>query len=147
MKEIVKIYTDGACSVQSRIGGIGVVMIYKGKSKEISEGYKDTTNSRMELLSVIRALEVMRGNNWNIEIYSDSKYVIDSVEKRWVFNWEKENFKERKNSDLWIKFLELYRLHNIKMIWVKGHASNPINNRCDELAVMAKRSPILLSDR
>lgn len=148
MDEIVRIYTDGACSVQKRIGGIGVVMIYKDKVKEISEGYKDTTNNRMELLSVIRGLQMLKKTGLTIEIYSDSKYVVDSFEKRWIFGWEKTGFKNRINSDLWCVLLELYRKQNIKFIWVKGHADNQYNNLCDKLAVMAYKSgKILLNDK
>ncbi len=147
MDEIVRIYTDGACSGNPGPGGIGVILMYKEKVKEISEGYKHTTNNRMELRAVIKGLQSLKNKSLTIEVYSDSKYVVDSVEKGWVFNWEKKGFIGRANSDLWKKFLELYDEHNIKFIWVKGHASNEFNNRCDVLAVSGSRSKELLEDK
>lgn len=146
-KDIVKIYTDGACSGNPGPGGLGVILLYKDMKKEISEGYKHTTNNRMELLSVIRGLQVLKKTGLDIEIYSDSKYVVDSIEKKWVFNWEKKGFVGRPNADLWKKLLDLYDNHNIKFIWVKGHASNEYNNQCDILAVSGRKSKILLDDR
>ena len=144
--EKVKIYTDGACSGNPGPGGIGVILMYKEHVKEISEGYKHTTNNRMELLAVIRGLQMLKKTGLDIEIFSDSKYVCDSVEKGWVFNWEKVGFKKRPNPDLWEKFLHLYRQHNIKFTWVKGHADNEYNNKCDKLAVDGYRSKILIDD-
>lgn len=146
MQEIVKIYCDGACSKNPGPGGIGVLLMYKNHRKEISEGYKHTTNSRMELLAVIRGLQMLKKKGLNIEIFSDSKYVSDSVEKGWVFNWEKIGFKKKANPDLWQKFLELYREHNVKFTWVKGHADNEYNNLCDKLAVDGYKSKILIDD-
>lgn len=143
---IVRIYTDGACSGNPGKGGIGVILTWRGKEKEISQGYSYTTNNRMELLSVIVALESLKKNNLDIEIYSDSKYVVDSVENAWLFNWVKNNFKGKANVDLWKRFLELSSKHKIKFIWVKGHADNPFNNRCDRLAVAAYNSDNLLTD-
>lgn len=147
MDEIVRIYTDGACSGNPGPGGIGVILMYKDKVKEISEGYKHTTNNRMELRAVIRGLQMLKKKGLSIEIYSDSKYVVDSVEKGWVFNWEKKGFVGRANSDLWKEFLDIYSEHNIKFIWVKGHASNEFNNRCDILAVNGYRNKILIDDK
>jgi len=147
MNEVVKIYTDGACSGNPGPGGVGIILMYKDKRKEISEGYKYTTNNRMELLAVIRGLQSLKNKGLNIELYSDSKYVIDSVNKGWLFNWEKLSFKGRVNSDLWIQFLKLYREHNINFNWVKGHASNEFNNRCDVLAVSGYRSGNLKDDK
>jgi ribonuclease HI len=112
-------------------------MIAGALRKEISEGFKLTTNNRMELMSVIVALEALKKEGTAVTIYSDSKYVVDSVELKWVFGWEKKNFKDKKNPDLWIRFLKVYRQHKVKFVWVKGHASNKENNRCDELAVEA----------
>lgn len=143
---IVRIYTDGACSGNPGKGGIGVILTWNGKEKEISQGYSYTTNNRMELLSVIVALESLKKDNLNIEIYSDSKYVVDSVENAWLFNWVKNNFKGKANVDLWKRFLELSSKHKIKFIWVKGHADNPFNNRCDRLAVSAYNDNNLLTD-
>jgi len=146
MDEIVRIYTDGACSGNPGPGGIGVILMYKEKIKEISEGYKHTTNNRMELRAVIKGLQSLKNKSLTIEVYSDSKYVVDSVEKGWVFNWEKKGFAGRVNADLWKKLLELYDDHTIKFIWVKGHASNEFNNRCDVLAVTGSKSKELLDD-
>ena len=137
---MIEIYTDGACSVQKRIGGLGIVMIHGEHRKEMSFAYQDTTNNRMELTSVIIALEHLKKPNLDATIYSDSKYVIDSVQKGWLYNWERDNFKDRLNSDLWIRFLLIFRQHNVSFVWVKGHASNKENNRCDELAVSAYKS-------
>ena len=134
---MIKIYTDGASRGNPGPGGFGVVMTAGVHRKEISEGFKLTTNNRMELLSVIVALESLKKDGTSATIYSDSKYVVDSVELKWVFGWEKKNFKDKKNPDLWIRFLKIYRQHKIKFVWVKGHASNVENNRCDELAVEA----------
>lgn len=134
---MIKIFTDGASRGNPGPGGFGVVMIAGTHRKEISEGFKLTTNNRMELLSVIVALESLKKEGTTVTIYSDSKYVVDSVEQKWVFGWEKKNFKGKKNEDLWKRFLKIYRKHIVKFVWVKGHASNVENNRCDELAVEA----------
>jgi ribonuclease HI len=134
---MIKIYTDGASRGNPGPGGFGVVMIYGDLRKEISEGFRLTTNNRMELLSVIVALESLKKEDTTVTIYSDSKYVVDSVELKWVFGWEKKHFKDKKNPDLWKRFLDIYRKQNVKFVWVKGHASNKENNRCDELAVEA----------
>ena len=134
---MISIYTDGASRGNPGPGGFGVVMLFGALRKEISEGFKLTTNNRMELMSVIVALEAIKKEGTAVTIYSDSKYVVDSVELKWVFGWEKKNFKDKKNPDLWIRFLKAYRQHNVKFVWVKGHASNKENNRCDELAVEA----------
>lgn len=134
---MIKIYTDGASRGNPGPGGFGVVMLYGALRKEISEGFRLTTNNRMELLSVIVALEALKKEGTAATIYSDSKYVVDSVEKKWVFGWEKKQFNGKKNEDLWKRFLRAYRKHDIKFVWVKGHASNQENNRCDELAVEA----------
>ncbi len=134
---MIKIFTDGASRGNPGPGGYGAVMLFGSLRKEISEGFRLTTNNRMELLSVIVALEALKKEGTAVTVYSDSKYVVDSVEKKWVFGWEKKYFNGKKNSDLWMRFLRAYRKHNVKFIWVKGHASNVENNRCDELAVAA----------
>ena len=134
---MITIYTDGAARGNPGRGGFGVVLISGHHRKELAQGFRLTTNNRMELLSVITALESLKKENESVTIYSDSKYVIDSVEKKWVFGWEKKNFAGKKNVDLWIRFLKIYRKQHVKFIWVKGHASNPLNNRCDELATGA----------
>ena len=142
------IYTDGSSIGNPGPGGYGIVMLSKNQNyiKEFSEGYKLTTNNRMELLAVIVALEKIKVKNAEVEIYTDSKYVSDAVEKEWVFNREKKNFKDKKNQDLWIRFLKIYNLHNIKFIWVKGHSNNKYNDRCDKLANNAAKSNNLIED-
>ena len=133
----VNIYTDGSSKGNPGRGGFGVVLLYEGHRKEVSEGFRLTTNNRMELLAVIVGLEALKSFNKNIVIYSDSKYVVNAVEKRWLFNWEKNNFKKKKNKDLWMRFLKIYRKHSVKFIWVKGHSEIVENERCDFLAVQA----------
>ena len=131
----VEIYTDGAAKGNPGNGGYGVVLISGQLRKELSRGYRLTTNNRMELLAVIVALEVLKNKPETVMIYSDSKYVVDAVEKKWVFNWEKINFNKKKNPDLWIRFLKIYRQHNVMFKWIKGHSNNIENDRCDLLAV------------
>lgn len=115
-------------------------MLYGDKRKEISDGYKLTTNNRMELLAVIVALEHLKRENLEVTIYSDSQYVVNSVEKKWVFGWVKKGFKGKKNEDLWRRYLLVHEKHKIKMVWVKGHAGLKENERCDELSVIAANS-------
>lgn len=134
---MIKIYTDGASRGNPGPGGYGVVMIAGSHRKEMAQGFRKTTNNRMELLGVIVALETIKISRADVTVFSDSKYVVDSVEKGWVFEWEKKQFKKKMNEDLWRKFLKVYKKHNVKFIWVKGHADNPENNLCDELAVAA----------
>lgn len=131
------IYTDGAARGNPGPGGLGVVMIYGRHRREISEGYRRTTNNRMELLAVIRGLEALKRKDLKVKIYTDSKYVSEAVNQGWVFSWETKRFKKKKNPDLWQRFLELYRMYDITFIWVKGHADIPENERCDRLAVEA----------
>ncbi|MBX9449175.1 MAG: ribonuclease HI [Taibaiella sp.] len=133
----VLIYTDGASRGNPGPGGYGIVMIYGNKRKEVAEGFRKTTNNRMELMAVIVALEHLKRDHLDVEIYSDSRYVVDAINQRWVWSWLRTGFKKKKNEDLWRRFLQLYPKNNIKMIWVKGHADNPFNNRCDELATRA----------
>lgn len=140
MTQKISIYTDGAALGNPGPGGYGVVMLYGDKRKEISDGYKLTTNNRMELLAVIIALEHLKKENLQVTIYSDSQYVVNSIEKKWVFGWVKKGFKGKKNEDLWQRFLPLYNKHDIKMVWVKGHAGLKENERCDELSVIAANS-------
>jgi len=118
----------------------------KPYQKEFSAGYNLTTNNRMELLAVIVALENLKTNNLEVTIFSDSKYVVDAIEKKWVFGWEKKYFTGKKNSDLWIRFLKSYRKINPKFVWVKGHNNHPQNERCDVLAVTASQQKNLLTD-
>jgi len=132
------IYTDGASRGNPGPGGYGALMYWNGANpKELSGGYRLTTNNRMELLAVIKALEILKRDNLEIDIYSDSKYVVDAVSKGWVFGWEKKGWGDKKNIDLWQQYLKLHRKHKVTFHWVKGHASNAGNNRCDVLATQA----------
>jgi ribonuclease HI len=149
MKEVT-IYTDGACSGNPGAGGYGVVLMYGAAKKELSEGYEKTTNNRMELLAVIRGLEALK-EPCRVNLYSDSKYVVDAIEKGWVVKWKQNgwmrNKKERaSNVDLWEQLLVMLAKHQVKFIWVKGHADNPWNERCDELARMAIQKGDLKED-
>jgi len=134
----VDIYTDGACSGNPGPGGYGIVLLYNGQRKEFSEGFRKTTNNRMEMLAAIKALEALR-EKCNVNLYSDSKYVVDAINKGWAVNWQKNNWMRNKkdkalNPDLWERLLAQINNHNVTFIWVKGHANNVENERCDELA-------------
>ncbi len=135
-------YTDGSSLGNPGPGGYGLILIETELKikREISQGYRLTTNNRMELMAVIVALETLKKPKSFITIYTDSKYVVDSVEKKWVFGWVKKNFKDKKNEDLWRRFLKVYALHNVQFTWVKGHAGNIWNERADELAVQASNN-------
>lgn len=141
----ITIYTDGSAKGNPGNGGYGAVMMSGKHKKELSEGFRLTTNNRMELLSVIVALESIK-NPADVQVFSDSKYVVDSVEKGWVFGWQKKGFKGKKNIDLWKRFLLIYPKHTIKFNWVKGHAGNEYNEICDTLAVEAADGNNLLVD-
>lgn len=143
---MIKIYTDGAAKGNPGPGGYGAILDFQGRRKELSEGFRNTTNNRMELLAVIKALEAIKKPGWEVLVYSDSKYVVDAVEKGWVFGWEKKGYKNKKNPDLWQRFLKIYRQHKVKFQWVKGHAGHPENERCDELAVEAAEGTDLKVD-
>jgi ribonuclease HI len=144
-KEII-IYTDGAASGNPGPGGYGTVLISGAYRKELSQGYEHTTNNRMELMAVIAGLEALKVENCNVTIFTDSKYVADSVEKGWVFGWEKIRFKNKKNPDLWVRFLQVYRQHKVKFVWLKGHSNIKENEVCDKLAVQASRGMNLIFD-
>lgn len=148
MTHQVHIYTDGAAKGNPGNGGYGVVMEMVGTNykKEFYEGFRLTTNNRMELLAVIVGLEKLKNHNMTVLVISDSKYVVDAVEKKWVFGWEKKNFTGKKNPDLWIRFLKVYRKHQVDFKWIKGHNNHPQNERCDELAVYASGLPNLSVD-
>jgi ribonuclease HI len=141
----VIIYTDGSAKGNPGNGGYGVVLLSGGYQKNLSQGYLLTTNNRMELLAVITGLESLK-RSCDVMIYSDSKYVIDSVDKGWVFGWQKKAFKGKKNPDLWKRFLKIYKQHQVKFTWVKGHAGNKYNEVCDVLAVNAAESKNLIHD-
>ena len=143
---MIQIFTDGACSGNPGPGGYGVILKAGEHYKELSGGFKLTTNNRMELLAVCVGLESLKNLNQEITIFSDSKYVIDSIEKKWVFGWVKKGFAGKKNKDLWLRFLQAYKLHQVKFIWVKGHAGHPENERCDVLAVLASKNKDLQID-
>ncbi len=133
----VAIYTDGSALGNPGRGGYGIVLLAPPHHrKELSAGFRLTTNNRMELMAVCVALEALKVP-CEVTVYSDSRYVVDAVDKGWVFGWERKRFKDKKNPDLWMRFLQVYRRHRVKMVWVKGHASNVENNRCDQLAVAA----------
>ena len=142
----ITIYTDGAARGNPGPGGYGIVLKHRQRRKELSQGYRLTTNNRMELLAVIVALESLKIENSIVTIYTDSRYVADAVENGWVFQWEAKNFKKKKNPDLWRRFLEVYPKHRVKFVWIKGHAEIPENERCDKLAVEASESNNLLVD-
>tara|TARA_B100000497_G_scaffold98863_1_gene111606 strand:- start:899 stop:1354 length:456 start_codon:yes stop_codon:yes gene_type:complete len=143
----INLYTDGSAKGNPGKGGYGVVLIAGKHYKEISQGYRHTTNNRMELLAVIVGLEHLKSNKSDVVVFSDSKYVVDSVEKKWVFQWQKKGFKGKKNPDLWKRFLLIYNKHNVSFQWVKGHAGHPENERCDQLAVEASDFKELLIDK
>jgi len=146
MGDVVEIYTDGAASGNPGPGGYGVVMKYKGQRKELSQGYRKTTNNRMELLGVIVALNSLKKDGLDVVVYSDSKYVVDAINLRWIDNWLRTGFKGKANVDLWKMLIMSLKQHRVRFVWVKGHASNIENNRCDELAVAASKSRNLLID-
>lgn len=130
----IEIFTDGSSKGNPGPGGYGIIMRYGDRVKEYSEGFRKTTNNRMELLAVIKGLEKLKRYDIPVLIYSDSKYVIDSITKGWVFNWVKTGFRGKKNEDLWRRYLDLHSKFNIEYSWVKGHAGHTENERCDELA-------------
>ena len=142
----ITIYTDGAAQGNPGRGGFGVVLLSGPHRKELASGFRLTTNNRMELMAVCVALEALKFEGSNVTLYSDSKYVVDAVNQRWVFGWERKGFAGKKNPDLWMRFLNSYRRHKVRFVWVKGHAETVENNRCDTLAVAAANSDRLLED-
>ncbi len=143
----ITIYTDGSARGNPGRGGYGVIMMFAGVAKELSAGYRLTTNNRMELLAVITALKALKKHELPVHIYSDSQYVVKAIEEGWLHNWIKTGFKGgKKNRDLWEEYYRLSKMVKVKMIWVKGHATNPFNNRCDELATAAADGGHLLVD-
>jgi ribonuclease HI len=141
------IYTDGSSRGNPGRGGYGAILIWKGLAKEISAGYRRTTNNRMELMSVIAALESLKRDGVDIVVYSDSQYVVKAVTEGWLAKWIRTGFSGgKKNRDLWMRFHALAQRHRVRFIWVKGHHTNPYNNRCDELATAAADGTHLLED-
>lgn len=142
----VTIYTDGAARGNPGPGGYGALLVSGKHRKELSAGYRKTTNNRMELLAVIVALESLKLTGLFVTIHTDSKYVCESIEKKWVFNWEKTGFKGKKNADLWQRFLKVFPKHHVSMRWIKGHAGHKENEICDKLATAAADGGNLLID-
>jgi ribonuclease HI len=142
----INLYTDGACKGNPGPGGYGIILEFNNRKKELSCGFKLTTNNRMELMALIVGLESIKTNQYPIHVYSDSKYVIDSITKGWVFGWKTKNFKGKKNQDLWERYLLLHHQFSIHFHWIKGHAGHPENERCDYLAVSAAEKGPWLSD-
>ncbi len=145
-QELIEIFTDGSAKGNPGKGGYGAILRYKGKIKELSQGYRLTTNNRMELLAVIVALEQLKTADIPVKVYSDSKYVLDSITKGWVFGWRQKGFKGKKNADLWQRYLKLHPKFQLQFEWVRGHNGHPENERCDFLAVAASDKLPLLVD-
>lgn len=146
-KKVIQIYTDGASRGNPGRGGYGAILLWGPLKRELSKGYIRTTNNRMELMAVIAALEALKKENLTLEIFSDSKYVVNAVMLGWLKSWIKTDFKGgKKNKDLWIRYHQLAQNHEVKFHWVKGHADNPLNNRCDELATAAADGNNLIED-
>jgi ribonuclease HI len=148
MQKEIHLYTDGAARGNPGPGGYGIVLEWPEKNyrKEFSEGFQHTTNNRMELLAVIEGLKKLNESQLRVKVYTDSKYVADAFVKNWVFGWERNGFKDRKNTDLWIALLKEYRKHEVSFHWVKGHSNHPQNEQCDRLAVEASHSNQLKVD-
>lgn len=144
---LITIYTDGASKGNPGPGGYGVVLKFMQHRKELSEGFRKTTNNRMELLAVIAGLEALKEPGQNVKIFSDSKYVVEAVEKGWLWGWVKKDFKDKKNEDLWRRFINVFKKHQVKFQWIKGHAGDIENEICDRLAVRAAEGPDLKVDQ
>lgn len=144
----INLYTDGAARGNPGPGGYGIVLEWPEKNyrKEFADGFKHTTNNRMELLAVIEGLKKLKSSEMQVTVYTDSRYVADAVEKKWVFGWERKKFKDRKNADLWKALLEQLGKHTVKFVWIKGHNNHAQNERCDALAVAASKQPQLKVD-
>ncbi len=144
---MIRIYTDGAAQGNPGPGGYGVIMKYKDAVKELSQGFRITTNNRMELLAVIRGLDAIKKEGIPVTIYSDSKYVVDAIEKGWIWGWQKKNFAKKANADLWQRYIPLHQKYKPKFVWIRGHAGHPENERCDQLAVSSALSSGLAIDQ
>lgn len=143
---MLKIYTDGSSRGNPGPGGYGTVLIFGKHRKELSQGFKNTTNNRMELMAVIAGIEALTQPNQEILVVSDSKYVVDTIEKNWIAKWVRTDFKDKKNKDLWLRYLEAAKEHHVKFKWIKGHAGHRENERCDVLAVQAAMGTDLIED-
>jgi ribonuclease HI len=145
-KPPIVIFTDGAASGNPGPGGFGTLLTQGSHQKTLSGGFRRTTNNRMELLAVIMGLEALKRSGCTVIVVSDSKYVVDAVEKGWVFNWERKGYAGKKNPDLWRRFLKVYRQHQVSFKWIKGHSGHPQNELCDQLAVKASQMSDLPAD-
>lgn len=145
-QQLIEIYTDGSSRGNPGPGGYGTILCFNGKEKELSEGFRKTTNNRMELLALIKGLEALKTTEYPIKVYSDSKYVIDAINQKWVLGWIRTNFKGKKNQDLWLKWYTIQKNLTVEYVWVKGHAGHHYNERCDVLAVTAATSSNLQID-
>ena len=145
-RPVIYLYTDGSASGNPGPGGWGAVLVCGPLRKELSGGFALTTNNRMEVMAVIRGLEAVKWEGADIEVWSDSSYVVNAVEQKWLDGWVATGFKKKKNADLWLRFLPLYKAHNVHFHWLKGHAGHPENERCDRLAVAAGSQPDLPAD-
>ena len=143
---MIKLFTDGAAQGNPGPGGYGAILKYGGHSKELSQGYRLTTNNRMELMAVIAGLEAIKKLGIPVTIYSDSKYVVEAVKQGWIWGWEKKDFKNKKNPDLWKRYISLHKKYKPEFVWIKGHAGHHENERCDQLAVAAAQDSDLLTD-
>jgi len=143
---MIRIYTDGAALGNPGPGGYGIILEFGGHRKELSKGFRLTTNNRMELLAVIDGLRAIKKEGIPVTVYSDSKYVVEAVEKGWLWNWERKNFKDKKNIDLWQLYISLHKIFRPSFVWIKGHNNHPQNERCDQLAVEAARGYDLETD-
>ena len=143
---MIKIFTDGAAQGNPGPGGYGTILRYGNYEKELSEGYRLTTNNRMELMAVIVGLEAIRKPGIPVTIFSDSKYVVEAIEQGWIWGWEKKDFNKKANPDLWRRYISLHHKYKPKFVWIRGHAGHPENERCDRLAVEAASGYNLLID-
>ncbi len=143
---MIRLYTDGAAQGNPGPGGYGVILKFGSHSKELSQGYRHTTNNRMELLAVIAGLEAIKKLGMPVTVYSDSKYVVEAVKQGWLWGWEKKDFKNKKNPDLWKRYIPLHKKYKPEFVWIKGHAGHAENERCDQLAVSAAEGYDLLID-
>lgn len=143
---MIRLYTDGAAQGNPGPGGYGAILKYGKHTKEISQGYRLTTNNRMELMAVIAGLEALTRTGIPVTIYSDSKYVVEAVKQGWIWGWEKKDFKKKANPDLWKRYIKLHHKYKPEFVWIKGHAGHPENERCDQLAVAASSDPDLMVD-
>ena len=134
---VINIFTDGSSRGNPGPGGYGVILKFGDKIKEVSDGYRKTTNNRMELMAVCVALENLNTDKYPIVVHSDSKYVIDAITQGWIWGWQKKQFKGKKNKDLWMRYIALHGKFNLSFVWIKGHAGHPENERCDVLAFQA----------